>query len=101
VYICSTLNDLCKDLPHGSAAKRSSTSAKEWGKVSNKEETVWKTMLIDWTWDEFKPLTMKFIAQACGCQSIDKASSHLHKHLTLLDKAGLLKWKCIVVMHRD
>ncbi|PLW58660.1 hypothetical protein PCANC_00156 [Puccinia coronata f. sp. avenae] len=69
--------------------------AKEWGKVSNKEETVWKTMLIDWTWDEFKLLTMKFIAQACGFQSINKASSHLHKHLNLLDKAGLLKWKCI------
>ncbi|PLW45647.1 hypothetical protein PCANC_08377 [Puccinia coronata f. sp. avenae] len=100
VYIRSTLNDLCKDLPHGSAAKRSSTSTKEWGKVSNKEETVWKTMLIDWTWDEFKALTMKFIAQARGRQLIDEASGHLHKHLTLLNKAGLLKWKCIVVMHR-
>jgi hypothetical protein len=95
VYIRSTLNDLCKDLPRGSTSKRSSSGAKEWDKLSNKQETVWKTMLVDWTWDEFKVLTMKFIAQARGHQSIGEACGHLHQHLTVLDKASMLKWKCI------
>jgi hypothetical protein len=91
VYIQSVVNDLRRDLPRASTSNRASTGgAKEWDKVSSKGKTVWKTPVVNWTWDQFKEGAMKGLGQP---------QDHLDTHLASLDQAGLLKWKCIVVMH--
>jgi hypothetical protein len=86
------VNNLHKDLPRASTSKHASTGgAKEWDKVSSKGETIWKTPVVNWTWDQFKEGAMKALGQP---------RDHLDTHLASLDQAGMLKWKCIVVMHR-
>ncbi|PLW35798.1 hypothetical protein PCASD_15699 [Puccinia coronata f. sp. avenae] len=54
-------------------------------------QNIWKTPVVNWTWDQFKEGAMKALGQP---------RDHLDTHLASLDQAGMLKWKCIVVMHR-
>ncbi|PLW36154.1 hypothetical protein PCANC_16662 [Puccinia coronata f. sp. avenae] len=80
VYIRLVVNDLCRDLPRASTSNRASTGgAKEWDKVSSKGETIWKTPVVNWTWDQFKEGAMKALGQP---------QDHLDTHLASLDQAG-------------
>jgi hypothetical protein len=70
---------------------RLSLAAKDWDKLTPTSDIVWKTPIIMWTWSEF---------QAEVINTLTKDRDHIGDHIITLEKANLLKWKCILVQHR-
>ncbi|PLW37259.1 hypothetical protein PCASD_09418 [Puccinia coronata f. sp. avenae] len=69
---------------------QSTLAAKDWDKLTPTSDIVWKTPIIKWSWCQF---------QAEVINTLTKDWYHIGNHIITLDKANLLKWKCILVQH--
>jgi hypothetical protein len=57
----------------------------------SKEDLVWKTVIMNWTWDQFKSMVIRVFGQGWD---------HFSTHIDTVDKAGKLTWMCIIPNHR-
>ncbi|KNZ62040.1 hypothetical protein VP01_1320g3 [Puccinia sorghi] len=87
VFICGVSNT-----PALSSSTCQAPKDNKWEKVTTSAKVVWKADTMDWlVWPTFKSKVMKFLG---------KPGTHLNTHFEALDKAGLLKWHCILWGHR-
>ncbi|PLW10704.1 hypothetical protein PCANC_22554 [Puccinia coronata f. sp. avenae] len=64
---------------------------KEWDKMWSKEDLVWKTVIMNWTWDQFKSMVIRVFGQG---------RDHFSTHINNVNKAGKLTWMCIIPNHQ-
>ncbi|PLW44080.1 hypothetical protein PCASD_04897 [Puccinia coronata f. sp. avenae] len=62
VFVRSVAPEILQDQGRSKGGKRA-PAPKEWDKMWSKEDLVWKTVIMNWTWDQFKSMVIRVFGQ--------------------------------------
>ncbi|PLW05702.1 hypothetical protein PCASD_26475 [Puccinia coronata f. sp. avenae] len=80
VFVRSVAPEILQDQGRSKGGKRA-PAPKEWDKMWSKEDLVWKTVIMNWTWDQFKSMVIRVFGQG---------RDHFSTHINNVNKAGKL-----------